>query len=191
MAMHEIKLIRSLSLETAMALFRAKILPILTYGLEIIGPHLTKKNLATLERVKAAYIKKVLGVSKTTRSRLVYVLARETFLVEDLRTNLILPNTSATETLLRTLKEKRNDICPEFYGTGAMIDRSWTRENFEMRHVLTRLAVHGFDHLICNNTAYHDPDTTCECQLCKRKCDRYHIELCTKRTRSISDNANH
>lgn len=191
MAFHEIEHIRSLSLETAMALFRAKILPILTYGLEIIGPHLTVENLTTLERVKATYIKKAIGVSKTTRSRLVYLLARESFLIEDLRTNLMLPNTSASARLLKTLQEKRDDIPPEFYGTGAMIDRTWTKENFELRHVITRMGVHGFHHLICKNTTYHEPNATCECKLCHRICERYHIELCSKRTKSISEYANH
>ena len=40
-----------------------------------IGPYLTKKNLSTLEREKADYIKKALGVLKTTHYRLVYILA--------------------------------------------------------------------------------------------------------------------
>ena len=189
MAMHEITYIRSLKLETAMALFKAKIQPIMTYGIETIWQHLTVKNLSTLERVKAMYIKKAIGVSKTTRSRLVYILARETFFIEDLRTQMPLPNTSAAEKLLATLVKKREEIEPEFYGTGAMIDRTWTKENFEMRHVLTRMAVHGFHHVICTNTSYHDPTTTCECKLCGRLCNRYHLELCTKRTRTLTEYA--
>ena len=81
-----------------------------------------------------------IGVAKTTISRLVYLLARETFLIEDLRTILQLPNTLASEKLLPTLNAKREKIPQDFYGTGAMIDRSWTAANFEMRHVLTRLS---------------------------------------------------
>jgi hypothetical protein len=34
--MHEVKFIRELALETAMALFKSKILPNLTYGIEVI-----------------------------------------------------------------------------------------------------------------------------------------------------------
>ena len=135
--MHDVQKIKSLSLETAVALFKTKIMPVLTYDIEIVGEKLTMANLETLEKVKATYIKKAIGVSKNTRSRLVYLLARETFLIEDLRTNMTLPRTNASEQLLTTLKEKREATPAEFYGTGAMIDREWTKENFELRHVIT------------------------------------------------------
>ena len=48
-AMHEKNFISILRLDTAMALFNSKILPILTYGIEVIWVHLNEKNLATLE----------------------------------------------------------------------------------------------------------------------------------------------
>ena len=60
-------------------------------------------NLATLESVKSTYIKRTIGVAKNTRLRLVYLLARETFLLEDLRTMYPLPNTTASENLLKSL----------------------------------------------------------------------------------------
>ena len=56
--MHDVQKIKSLSLETAMALFKTKIMPILTYGIEIIGEKLTMANLETLEKVKATYVHK-------------------------------------------------------------------------------------------------------------------------------------
>lgn len=189
LAIHEIRNIRQLSLETAMLLFRVKIQPILTYGIEIIWSYLTMKNLSSLERVKARYLKAILGVSKTTQSRLAYLLTRETFLIDDLRTSILLPSTSASQKMLALLNRKREEIHPDFYSTGAMVDRAWTKENFEMRHVITRLAVHGFHHLICKNTKFHDPNTDCRCMLCDKKCDRYHIELCTKRSKTICEYA--
>ena len=45
-AMHDVKFIRELFLETAMAPFKSKILPILTYGIEVIWIHLNERNLA-------------------------------------------------------------------------------------------------------------------------------------------------
>jgi hypothetical protein len=50
--MYDVKFIRELSLETAMALFKSKILPILTYVIEVIWTHLNERNLATLESIK-------------------------------------------------------------------------------------------------------------------------------------------
>ncbi|KAJ4432101.1 hypothetical protein ANN_20715 [Periplaneta americana] len=52
-AMNEIRNITQLSISTAMDLFRIKILPILTYGLESVGEYLTYKQMEELERVKA------------------------------------------------------------------------------------------------------------------------------------------
>ena len=41
------------------------------------------------------------------------------------------------------MEEKQADVWPEFYGTEAMTDRTWTTSNFELRHVVTRLSIHG------------------------------------------------
>jgi hypothetical protein len=183
--MHEITHIRALNLETAITLFRCKIMPIIMYRIEIIWPHLTEKNLSALERIKSLYIKRAIGVANTTRSRLVYLLAQEKFLIEDLRTRVQLPNTRASEKLLATLNTKREEMPQDFYGTGAMINRSWTAGNFEMRHVLTRLAVQDFHHAICKNNSYYEPVEMCECVLCGQICGKYHIELCRNRTKSI------
>lgn len=189
-AISDVKFIRTLALDTAMKLFRAKIIPILAYGLELIWRHLSENNLAILEKVKATYLKRALGVAKTTRSRLTYVLAKQSFLIEDLRTELLLPSTEAYKSLISKLNWKRQEIWPEFFGTGAMIDRTWTGPNFEKRHVFTRLAIHGFHHMLCKSKSYHDPVDTCICELCDKKCERYHIEICKNRRISVCDYAN-
>ncbi|PSN45102.1 Anoctamin-7 [Blattella germanica] len=85
-----------------------------------------------------------------------------------------LPRTNASEQLLTILREKK-EATPVEYGTGTMIDREWTKENFELRHVLTRLAVHGFHHRICKTTAYHEPEDSCVFRKMslKRRAERY------------------
>ena len=162
---------------------------------ERLNKHIQNTNLSQADRYAIAQLSYETGhgimFSRITvlHKRLMYLLARETFLIEDLRTNMILPRTNASEQLLTTLSEKREAIPEEFYGTGAMIDRQWTKESYELRHVITRLAVHGFHHHICKTTAYHEPNDFCECSLCGNKCERYHIELCSKRTKSIGEYA--
>jgi hypothetical protein len=64
---------------TAMMLFDLRILPILTYGIEITWNHLTKRNLRDIERVKPTFLKRVMCLSKHAPSRLTYVLAREKY----------------------------------------------------------------------------------------------------------------
>ncbi|KAJ4448600.1 hypothetical protein ANN_10619 [Periplaneta americana] len=119
-AMNEIRNITQLSISTAMDLFRIKILPILTYGLESVGEYLTYKQMEELERVKARYLKRALGLPQNARSRLVYELTRETFLIEDLRCEIMLPANDAYKRLLQDLHEKKTSIPEEFYATCAM-----------------------------------------------------------------------
>ena len=78
-----------------MKIFKAKIIPILTYGVHIIWESLKKRDLKTWEGVKATYLKKALGVSKYTPSRLVYLLASEPYLIEELHYTLLLTRTEA------------------------------------------------------------------------------------------------
>jgi hypothetical protein len=132
--------IAQLSLKTTMALFNKKIVPILAYGIDIIWDKLKLKDLAALEKVKARFLKKALGVSKYTRSRLLYELAKETFLVEGLRINLLLPSPESATKLLEERKKKREEIWQDFYATDTMLNRNWTKANQELRHVVTRLA---------------------------------------------------
>jgi hypothetical protein len=62
-ATNDIKHLKLITLETAMQLFRLTMVPTLTYGMELIWEYLTHKQLLELEKMKARYIKRVLGVS--------------------------------------------------------------------------------------------------------------------------------
>ena len=59
-----------LSLKTALRLFEAKTLLTLTYGIEIIWEHLTERQLKGTESLKARFLKRAMGLSKYTPSRL-------------------------------------------------------------------------------------------------------------------------
>jgi hypothetical protein len=116
-----IKSLKLIALRTAMQLFRLKVVPTLTYGMELIWEYLTHKHLLGLEKMKARYMKRVLGVFQHTRSRLMYQLAKETFFVEDLKTLLMLPMTTADKDALQELNDK--EIWKDFYTTEAMTNR--------------------------------------------------------------------
>ena len=81
--------------------------------------------------MKSRFLKRVLNVSKRTPSRLAYVLARETFLMEDVRFKILLPSTTRYKKLLQELQEKRIMIWSDFYTTDAMINREWTRGGYD------------------------------------------------------------
>ncbi|GLH15552.1 Uncharacterized protein GBIM_19982 [Gryllus bimaculatus] len=97
-----------------------------------------------MEKVKALYRKKELGVSKSTKSRLVYVLASESFLIGDIRKKFLLPSTMASEKLLAKLIKERQEIGSEFHTTGAIIDRTWTDVNIQKARVIRSVSDHGF-----------------------------------------------
>jgi hypothetical protein len=84
-------------------------------------------------------------------------------------------------------KKKREEIWQDFYATDAMLNRNWTKAKQELRHVVTRLAVLGYHHKLCKRAYFHNPDTECVCSLCDNKCDRYHITLCKKWTKSVTE----
>jgi hypothetical protein len=62
-AMNDIKNLKLIALGTAMQLFRPKVEPTLTYGLELIWEYLTCEQLLELEEMKARYMKSARGVS--------------------------------------------------------------------------------------------------------------------------------
>jgi hypothetical protein len=184
-ASHGIKNLSQLSIITAMKLFDLKILPILIYGVDITWNHLTKRNLRDIERVKSTFLKRAMCLSKHTPSRLTYVLARETYAIEDIRQKWLLPNTAAYVDLVQEVNAKRKEIWLEFYGTDAMGNTDWMRAKYILRHLITRFAVHGIHHKICSvkNDVIGDQ---CVCQLCGNKCDLYHVLACAKRPTSLS-----
>ena len=63
-AINAIGYINRLSLETSKQLFIAKVIPILTYGIQITWSYMKKKDLELLEKVKATFLKRALGISK-------------------------------------------------------------------------------------------------------------------------------
>ncbi|KAJ4435407.1 hypothetical protein ANN_18022 [Periplaneta americana] len=113
-------------------------------------------------------------LSKYTLSRLVYELAKQPFYIEDLRHQLLLPSTAHYNTTLMELKEKKRHIWSDFYSTDAMSTTEWMQGGYDLRHIMTRLAVHGFHYMICQNKKFHQPDAECMCELCSELCDRYH-----------------
>ena len=93
-----------------MTLFQLKVTPITTYELDISWEHLTKRNLEDIERVKATFLKRAFYLSKTTPSRLVYVLARQSFYIEDLRSVAVAIDRGLQSPQKRTRRESKGSL---------------------------------------------------------------------------------
>ncbi|KAJ4438210.1 hypothetical protein ANN_14149 [Periplaneta americana] len=171
--------------------FQQNVVP--TIGELFVGPGLrdcdeayVESNLKDLEKVKAAYLKRVLGLSRFTPSRIVYELTREPMLLEDLRLQFLLPSVSAYESTDLEHQCKKAEIWEEFYVTDVMAREDWKEANYLQRHLVTRFAIHGFHFKICRNTSFHDPNEECMCLLCNELCGRYHVMECKNRLVSLT-----
>lgn len=72
----------ALSIETALALFEIKIVPIIAYGLQLIWSNLSGRQLEELDKFKASYLKRILSTHRTSRNQLVYMISQTELLTE-------------------------------------------------------------------------------------------------------------
>ena len=152
-----------------------KAAPVATYGIQLLWNHVTARNLKTLENVKARYLKRALSLSKYTRNSYVYLIAGESYFIEDIRTCFNLPSTQAYEDVIIERRQKATAVPKEIMETDAMKTDVWKGPNFLLRHLYTRFAAHGFHGKICQDASYHDPKEDCRCRLCDEPCSRYHL----------------
>lgn len=74
------------------------------------------RNVEALSHVKTSFFKRALGLHRTTRNRLVRLLAHSPLLFEDLRRCIKRPTTKLFKTILRKLAEVDGD----FFASGRM-----------------------------------------------------------------------
>ena len=113
--------------------------------------------------MKATFLKHALCVSKTTPSHLVFVSTKESFYIEDLCHQLLLPLTETYNFLIREQEDKAREIWPDFYATDAMLytlDESRVRSEANSD---SRMAIHGYHHLLCKTEIFHHPMDMCVC----------------------------
>jgi len=177
-AVSEIRNPRVLSVNAAIQLFYLKVAPIASYGVQIIWQFLTTANLHMLDRVKSMFLKRMLGVARTSRNRLVYLLTGCTTFIESLRRMYNLPITLAYEQYVSDLEEKYACIDADFFQTPAMLQLQWREPHQKLRHVLTRYSMHGFHFKICLNSYFHEASELCRCRFCGLVCEQYHFLKC-------------
>ena len=83
----------------------------------------------------------------------------------------------------------------DFYGAGAMIDRTMIAANSEMRQALARLAVASMASTIpfpiTQHSTNHQTHTSVHLWGHLLVCERYHMEICNEKTRSVKDYGSH
>jgi len=177
-AFTSIKNPKKLSVSTALQLFNMKIAPTASYGIQLIWQNLSVQNMQELDKVKTAFLIRVLCLHRTARNRLVYLLADTSYFIEDLQKRFSLPETEAFRAFIHTQEEKMAQIDPGFFSTPAMASSQWKGVHFNTRHYVTRYAVHGFHHEFCTLESFHEPHGGCICKFCSSKCSMYHKLEC-------------
>ena len=149
-----------------------KVSPVARYGIGLVWNHLSLRNLNSLERVKSSYLKRVLGLHRSAKLRVVYLLADTNFMVGDIRRQFKLSEAAAFKEFLDLRNSKKSLVNPAFFETPAMTNDHWKGVNIAARHLLTRHAAHGFHHDNCSTTfcSFHDPRDDCLCKFCHEKC---------------------
>jgi len=139
----------------ALNLFDLAISPVAGYSLETICLFHTKADIFKLETVKSRFLKRVLSLSKYTKSTYVYELIETDLFVNDLISKFSLPDTSEYDKFMVQKLITFSEIDPDFYLTLAMCNTSWKVINCKDRHMFMRCACHGFHHLFCKDKMYY------------------------------------
>ena len=93
----------------------------------LVWEKLTVKDLERIEKVKASFMKSVMGVGMNAPSRMAYVLMGELFFIEEIRLSGMLPTTKPYQDLLGSRIRKREELHMEFYGTWLWLLRTGGR----------------------------------------------------------------
>ena len=148
-AIAALKYLQLTSLKTAKKVFQSKIRPIIEYSLKGIAKYLSTANLKEIDRVKAAFFKKALGLHNSASSTFAIALAKERHYVEDLMDH----GYNFAPDVIRDYKKDIDDrlwtALAERYTDGpAFQSEDWMQHGRKDRHLTVRTTYHGFHHLL-------------------------------------------
>ena len=180
LAINSIKNPQLLSLQTALHLFDMKVGPTASYGIEVIWEKLTLANLEMINKVKACFLKRTLGLHASTKSRIAFLIAGSPLLIEDLVRRYKLPATETYDEWIKSWETKLAEVDPQIFNTTAMTSDDWKGPGRVTRHLVARFAAHGFHHRLCTTDGFHELSERCRCSRCFERCHLYHAAECIR-----------
>jgi hypothetical protein len=180
--------LQDVSIKTATKIYDMKIHPIISYSLKAITRHLKLTQLRDLDKPKARFYKKALGLPQSASSTLALELAGVPTYCHQLR---LLGHEFDDEVWRQYLLErqaKHQKFLEKGYSDGpAFKNDKWKLARAENRHLITRTTSHGFHHYFCSSGTCFDPSDECICRECGDPADRLHILTCsTKKNASLA-----
>ena len=101
-------------------------------------------QLEYIDSCKAMFYKRVLGLHKSCRNRLVYLICNQPLIVETLMKRNNAPISQHCNDYLKYTEGKLCDVDLEFFSTPVMLQKKWKEANNPKRHLVVRASVHGF-----------------------------------------------
>jgi hypothetical protein len=168
------------ALETAVVIFNMKIRPIIEYSLAEIAARLTHNQLLEIDKVKAAFLKRTLGLHSSVSSTFTHALSTQAPLCHDLRAIGIPFSDNAWMRYDAHCEERGWAFVEQNFTDGvAFTTEGWKAAHQKWRHFATRHTFHGFHWRICSTAGWHEPNDDCRCRLCNQSAsERYHIDSC-------------
>ena len=174
-----IKNLQKISLEAALKYFEVMIKPIAVYGIECFWSDLSVAQFEILDGAFFDFLKKVLGLHRSTRNRLVLMMCGFPLLSESLVMRGRVEETPAYRAHLNNFYSKCAEVDEEFFGSPAMVQSEWKKSNYDKRHLVCRVSVHGFHSKICTTEGQHDRGRDCVCFFCHECCKSLlHVLVC-------------
>ena len=150
--------------------------PIVTYAIETFWEDLQGQHLDIIDSCKWLFFKKVLGLHRCTKNRLVALICNLPFLTEELAAKL--GRTPAYSQYITSLEEKLADVDQDFFLSPAIAQTDWQGPQYKKRHLITRVSVHGFHFQLCTNSKSHDRTSACRCRYSvQREAGTYYMHL--------------
>lgn len=174
--------LRSASTSCALKIFDMKILPAVTYCLDLYAADLSINHLLELDKIKSAFIKRTLGLHRSSSSTLAHAMISTPFLCESLKRKNYPFNNDVWKNYEEIRDEKLVSYAAE-YGTEGPAFQSddWKKPQQKNRDILTRTTAHGFHHLLCQRQKCHQVCEDCICVLCDNPTSIYHVLYCAAR----------
>jgi len=155
-----------------------KIVTIFTYALESFSSLQTYRDLTELDKIKARFIKRLLGVHTIMSSTFCYFLVNTPTLSQEVSFKYQINETAWTQ-YSKSLQDKAEIFFKNDYlSTPAFTTNTWRNSNQKFRDTIIKLSFHGFHHLICTNKDFHTNQKGCTCKFCHLETDHLHIMEC-------------
>ena len=86
--------------------------------------------------------------------------------------------TDAYREYLESYLTKLSEVDHGLFYTIGMNTTEWRGANQRNRHLVARLAAHGFHSRLCDREMCNDPNENCICRRCGKACPKYHANDC-------------